>query len=147
MFSYVRVFVKTRIQTYENTKIRTYGIYMKFASSYKDLEMWRTAMDLCKLIYKITKGFPREELFGLTSQMRRAAISVVSNIAEGFARRSFGEKRYLMSVAVGSLAELGTQLELAFELEYVDNKHKEIISDKIDHVGKMISNFLKGTIK
>lgn len=75
--------------------------------------------------------------------MRRCAVSVPSNIAEGFARRGFGDKRYLMSVAIGSLAELETQTELAHSLEYLAEEEKEEALDKIDHVGKMITNFIK----
>lgn len=100
-------------------------------------------MDLCRSVYKITANFPKDELYGLVSQMRRCAVSVPSNIAEGFARRGFGDKRYLMSVAIGSLAELGTQTELACSFEYLGEEDKADILDKIDHVGKMINSFIK----
>lgn len=115
----------------------------QFAASYKKLEMWQKAMDLCRLIYKITANFPKDELYGLVSQMRRCAVSISSNIAEGFARRSFGDKKHLMSVAIGSLAELGTQVELAHSFEYLNEEDKVQSLDKIDHIGKMITNFIK----
>ena|SRR5438105_1676281 len=86
--------------------------------SFRDLVIWQRAIQLAKEIYILTRGFPREEQFGLTSQVRRAAVSVSSNIAEGHARqgREFG---HFLSVARGSLAEAESQLLLAVELEYL----------------------------
>ncbi|MBI2092719.1 MAG: four helix bundle protein [Deltaproteobacteria bacterium] len=108
--------------------------------------MWHVAMDLCKYIYKLTKGFPKDELYGMVSQMRRCAVSVPSNIAEGFARKGFGDKKYLMSVAIGSLAELETQIELSNDFEYIKKEEKERVISMINCVGKMVSNFLKKSV-
>ena len=83
------------------------------------LEVWRDAMDLVEAIYRISAGFPDSERFTLTSQLRRAAISIPSNIAEGAARRSTPEYLRFLSMARGSLSELDTQLQLAERLVYV----------------------------
>src|SRR5919109_4175455 len=86
--------------------------------SYKDLIVWQKGMALAKLIYQLTKKFPSEEKFGLIAQMRRAAVSILSNIAEGQARHTTGEFIQFISHAEGSLAELDTQLILSVELEF-----------------------------
>lgn len=86
-------------------------------NNYRDLVVWQQGIQLVKLIYKITSTFPKEEMYGLTSQMRRCAVSIPSNIAEGHARDSLKEYIQFLSIAVGSLAELQTQLILSRELE------------------------------
>jgi four helix bundle protein len=83
---------------------------------YKQLKVWQKGMELAKLIYKLTARFPAEEKFGLVAQMRRAAVSVPSNIAEGQARHGTGEFLQFLSHASGSLAELDTQLQLSIDL-------------------------------
>ncbi len=85
---------------------------------HKDLRAWQTAMQLVEDIYRLTATFPREEQFGLISQMRRAAVSVPSNMAEGAARNGTKELIHFLGIATGSLAELDTQLELAVRLGY-----------------------------
>jgi len=79
-------------------------------NDYKDLRIWQSGIDLVKKIYSATKGFPEEEKFGLTSQMRRAAVSVPSNIAEGFKRQHKKEFKQFLNICLGSLAEVETQL-------------------------------------
>ena len=86
---------------------------------HKRLIAWQKSMDLVVLIYELTKGFPREETYGLTSQMRRAAVSAPSNIAEGAADRSKDQFRNFLRTAVGSLNELNTQLEIALRVGYL----------------------------
>jgi len=86
---------------------------------HKKLIAWNKSMDLVEEIYEITKTFPREEVYGLPSQLRRAAVSVPSNIAEGAAGRSTVQFRNYLSVAIGSLNELGTQLEIALRVGYL----------------------------
>jgi len=86
---------------------------------YQDLEVWQMAMDLCEKVYRLTSRFPRQETYGLTSQMQRAAVSIPSNIAEGRMRGTTREYAHFISVARGSLAELRTQLILASRLDYV----------------------------
>jgi four helix bundle protein len=86
--------------------------------SYKDLIAWQKAMDLAEAIYQLTRDFPREEIYGLTSQLRRCAVSVPSNIAEGQGRTTPGEFKQFLGHARGSLLELETQLQLAKRLGY-----------------------------
>jgi four helix bundle protein len=88
--------------------------------NHKDLDAWKQAMELAAMVYEVTKAFPREEIYGLTAQMRRAAVSVASNISEGAARP--GQKEFLLFIgyALGSLAELETQLLLASRIGYGD---------------------------
>lgn len=87
--------------------------------SFRDLRVWQLGMELVVLVYGITDGFPKHELFGLTSQMRRSAVSVPSNIAEGHAREHRNEYLHHLSIAQASLAELETQLEIATRLGYL----------------------------
>src|SRR6266850_5911802 len=89
---------------------------------YRDLEVWQKAMDLVADCYTVTKQFPREELYGLTAQLRRSAVSVPSNIAEGRGRRGIGGFLYHLSVANGSLVELETQLLIAVRLGYLNHE-------------------------
>ncbi len=111
-------------------------------TNYRDLEIWQEAMDVCKEIYMLTKNFPSEEKYGLVSQLRRAAVSVPSNIAEGFTRKTFGDKKYLMSVAMSSLAEVETQLELSTSFDYVTGGERDEIIKKTEILGKKITTFL-----
>jgi four helix bundle protein len=87
--------------------------------SFRELRVWQAAMELTLAVYDLTKGFPNEERYGLTSQLRRAAVSVPSNIAEGHTREGTREYLYFISVAQASLAELATQLDLAARLGYL----------------------------
>jgi len=95
---------------------------------HKKLVAWSKSMDLVQKVYEISKKFPREEIYGLTSQIRRAAVSVPSNIAEGAAGRSTVQFRNYLSVAIGSLNELETQLEIALRIGYLD-RH---VFDEVD---------------
>src|SRR5215213_6073549 len=89
-------------------------------NSFRDLRVWQSGMDLVTQVYKLTQFFPREEQYGLTSQMRRAAVSVPSNIAEGHAGESSKEYLNHLSIVQGSLAELQTQIEIAARLDFVE---------------------------
>jgi len=106
--------------------------------SYKDLAVWKRSRLLVKLIYQITANFPKEELFSLTSQMRRSAISIPSNIAEGHSRH--GTKDYIsfISIAIGSSNELETQVILAQDLGFILEKNANPILDEIDQLQKML---------
>lgn len=86
---------------------------------YRDLEVWQRAMDLVTVVYKQTEGFPKHELYGLTNQLRRAAVSVPSNVAEGQGRRTTNEFLHHLSIARGSLCEVETQIEIAQRLGYM----------------------------
>jgi len=105
---------------------------------YKELLVWQKGMALAKLVYRLTVRFPREEKFGLTSQIRRAAVSVPSNIAEGQARQSTKEFLQFLSHAEGSLAELETQVLLGVELGFVWPEDVKEILAKIDELQKML---------
>ena len=104
--------------------------------SFKDLIVWQKAYRLVLEVYKITKTFPRHETYGLTQQMRRAAISLPSNIAEGYGRKHEAEYKQFLSIAYASLLELETQYLLSLDLNYI-NKN-EIIENLIKEVGSML---------
>jgi four helix bundle protein len=89
--------------------------------NFRDLDVWHLGVELAETVYRVTARFPKSELFALTSQMRRAAVSIPSNIAEGRARGSSREFLHFLSISRGSLAELETQLELAIRLDYIDS--------------------------
>ena len=108
---------------------------------HKDLRAWQSAMLLVEDIYRLTSTFPKEELFGLSSQMRRAAVSVPSNIAEGSARSGTKELLYFLGVATGSLAELDTQLDLAFRLKYCTEITS--IQSRVDEVSALTLALMK----
>jgi four helix bundle protein len=109
------------------------------AKHYKDLLVWQKGMTLAKDVYSLTAKFPADERFGLISQMRRAAISVPSNIAEGQARQGTREFLQFLSHASGSLAELETQLLLSVEMKYCASADVESISVLVSELQKMIS--------
>ncbi len=99
---------------------------MSSINTYRDLIVWQKSMTFVTEVYLITKSFPSTENFGLISQIRRSAISIPSNIAEGYGRKSTGDYIRFLQIAVGSLFELQTQIEIAFNLLYID----KIIFDK-----------------
>jgi len=107
--------------------------------SYKDLIMWCKAKDLAVCIYKITEKFPREEIYGLTNQLRRAAVSIASNIAEGFRRKFPKEKCQFLRMAYGSAAEIDTQLIIAKELGYLNEGEYVKIIMSLEEIMKMIN--------
>ena len=106
--------------------------------SFRDLDVWRLGLELAETVYRCTARFPKAELFCLTSQMRRAAVSIPSNIAEGRARNSSREFLYFLSISRGSLAELETQLELAIRLDYADSD-LQAARTQSDALGKMLN--------
>ena len=107
--------------------------------SYKDLNVWKKGIELAKLIYPLTAKFPPEERFGLVSQMRRAAISIPSNIAEGQARHTTGEFIQCISHAEGSVAELNTQLILASELNFCSPQSAIPASELMEDLRRMLN--------
>jgi four helix bundle protein len=94
-------------------------------------------------VYKATKAFPPDEIYCLTNQMRRAALSIPSNIAEGFSRYHNKEYRQLLFIALGSCADLETQSEIAYELGYLDSSSYQSILEKLDHESRMLRNLIK----
>ncbi|NVK84316.1 MAG: four helix bundle protein [Cytophagia bacterium] len=114
--------------------------------NYKELKVWQEAIDLTESIYLVSAKFPSEEKFGLTSQIRRASVSVPSNISEGSGRNSKGEFKQFLGIANGSLCEVETQLIIAEKLNIVNESEElEGLFDKIDHIQKMIFK-LKNTL-
>ncbi len=109
-------------------------------NSYRDLIVWQKAMALAKQVYLITKTFPKDEIYGLTSQIRRCSVSVPSNIAEGRGRGSDKEFIRFLNIALGSVYELQTQLELALSFNYISN-YDEINELSIE-VEKMINSLI-----
>ena len=108
-------------------------------NSYKDLDVWKKSMQIVKLVYILTKEYPKDELYGLTSQMRRAAVSIPSNIAEGYARRSANSYRSFLLIASGSLCELETQILLSIEIGYVKQDTANSILKLLDDVARMLN--------
>jgi four helix bundle protein len=111
------------------------------ARHYKELIIWQKGMELAKTVYELTASFPSEEKIGLASQMRRAAVSVPSNIAEGQARHGRGEFLQFLSHASGSLAELETQLLLGENLRYYGSNRSSEIAKNIEELQRMIAAF------
>ena len=97
---------------------------------HKDLEVWKKSIELVKITYKLTETFPKNEMYGLTSQMRRSAVSIPSNIAEGAARFSDNETLRFVDIAIGSLAELETQFIISCELQLIDNIEEVMTATK-----------------
>jgi four helix bundle protein len=111
-------------------------------NSYKDLIVWQKSLVLTKEIYRATELFPKSEIYGLTNQLRRASVSVMSNIAEGFSRRTFKEGQQFLSMAFGSTSEIEAQLILAYELSYIRSDYTAII-DLLTEVRKMLNSMIK----
>ena len=110
--------------------------------SYKDLVAWQKAMDLVTRIYGLTKNFPREELYGLTNQLRRAAVSVPSNIAEGQARFSQREFHHFLSQSRGSLVEIETQVLISQNLGYTRREQTKNILEATAELGKILNGLI-----
>ena len=110
--------------------------------SYQELEVWKQTKDLVKHIYELTKSFPKEEQFGLTNQLRRAAVSIPSNIAEGCGRNHFKDSIQLFFIARGSLYEVETQLVIAFDLKYVSPTALEAYMVLIKSCKRLLKGFI-----
>lgn len=112
-------------------------------ATYKELIVWQKGYRLSLEIYKITKEFPRDELYGLTSQLRRASISIPSNIAEGNVRNSTKEYIQFLYIALGSSVEIQTQLSIAHDLQYLETKHFTEIIFLVEEITKMLNAIIK----
>ena len=115
---------------------------MEKIKSFKELRIWQKGMEIVKDTYLLTKKFPKEELYGLSSQMKRSAISIPSNVAEGFKRYHNKEYSQFLYIALGSIGELETQVIIAQELGFIAKEELEAISEKIDHVSKMTASLI-----
>lgn len=112
-------------------------------NSFKDLKIWQKGMEIVSDIYILSKKFPKEELFSLTSQLRRSAISIPSNIAEGFKRFHNKEYKQFLFITLGSCAELETQIIISKELQYIDENEEAKLVEKLDHICRMTSSLIK----
>jgi four helix bundle protein len=111
--------------------------------SFKDLKIWQKGIQLVEDVYALSKTFPKEEIYGLQSQLRRSAVSIPSNIAEGFARIHNKEYRNFLYIALGSCAELATQIIIASRLKYIEGPKAETILSNIDEISKMTMSLIK----
>ncbi len=111
--------------------------------SYRDLIVWQKSMQMVKELYSITRDFPKEEIYGLTSQIRRSAVSVPSNIAEGYGRNSTNDYIRFLQIACGSLYELQTQMEIAVNLNYLSKEKSESIFKLSNEIERMLNSLLR----
>jgi four helix bundle protein len=111
--------------------------------SFTDLKVWRKGHNLVLEIYKITSAFPKEEVFGLASQLRRAAVSITSNTAEGFSRKSYKEKAQFYSMALGSLTEVQNQLLISRDIRYITDEVFEHLAKNTVEISKMMNGLIK----
>ena len=109
--------------------------------NHKDLEVWKRSIELAKAVYDLTRDFPSSEIYGLTSQMRRSAVSIPSNIAEGAARNADKELMHFLHIALGSIAELETQYILSKEFGYTDDRAE--VETGLETVRKMTVGLIK----
>jgi len=107
------------------------------------LNVWNTGIELVKDIYKLTEKFPKHEIYGLASQMKRAVVSIHSNVAEGFRRYHNKEYKQFLHTSLGSCAELETQVTIAKELKCIQQDKEAILLEKLDYICRMISNLIK----
>ncbi|MCU0240364.1 MAG: four helix bundle protein [Pyrinomonadaceae bacterium] len=114
---------------------------------YRQLIVWQKAMELVKLVYELTAKFPKEELYGLTGQMRRASVAIPSNIAEGQRRNSTKDFLRFLSIANGSLAELETQTLVSEMLNYLTSEETKLLLEKCAEVGKLLNGLINSLEK
>jgi len=115
--------------------------------SFRDLRVWQAGMDLVEHVYLLTQTFPKHEVYGLASQMQRAAVSIPSNIAEGHTREHLKEYLQHLSIARSSLAELETQLEISARLNYCSSEHLHQLLEQIDLLGRQLSTLRNALAK
>ena len=120
---------------------------MKYRYSFEKLQVWVEAKELTKQIYKITKTFPNDERFGLISQLRRASISIASNIAEGVSRNTNKDKAHFMTIAFSSAVEVVNQLIISHELEYVTLVQYEVLRKQLESITNKLNALRKYQIK
>ena len=111
--------------------------------NYKDLKVWEKSYQLCLGVYQATKGFPKYEIYGLTSQMRRAAVSIPSNIAEGYGRKTTPEYLRFLYIAYGSTCELETQILLSGDLGYLEENNLSKVQENLREVERMLKALIR----
>ena len=112
-------------------------------NNYRDLDVWHKAIELVKEIYIITKSFPKDEMYGLVNQMRRAAVSIPSNIAEGKTRQTINEYTQFLYIALGSIAEVETQITISRELKYINGETEKRFLAVTNHIMRMTRSLIK----
>ena len=122
-------------------KLALFNTKSNVMHQFRKLKVWEKAMELTTAIYESTKCFPREEAYGLTQQLRRAAVSIPSNIAEGAYRNSDKEFNYFLGISAGSAGEVFTQLEIAKRLGYMPGERAESLMSESDSIKRMLYNF------
>jgi four helix bundle protein len=113
--------------------------------SYRDLLVWRKAVDLAEVCYEATRAFPKEEMYGLTSQLRRCSVSIAANIAEGYGRDSDGSFIQFLRVSQGSLKEFETHVILSGRLGYLEANKASLLLSRADELGKMMRGLIAST--
>ncbi len=111
--------------------------------SYRELIVWQKALDFADAVYEVTRRFPKEETYGLTSQLRRSAVSIASNIAEGAGRHGTGEFLQFLGIARGSLAEAETQLFIANRQSYFNQETLDALLEKSEHISRLLSGLVR----
>ena len=115
--------------------------------SFENILAWQKAHAFTLLVYKLTRSFPEEERFGLTSQFRRAAISIEANIAEGYKKLGKADKLRFLNISQGSLEECRTYILLSRDLEYINNEQFYLLRDTIENASKFLNSYCAGIIK
>ncbi|HYV94726.1 MAG TPA: four helix bundle protein [Chitinophagales bacterium] len=113
---------------------------------FKELNVWKEGIELVKMVYKATGSFPKEEIYALTSQVKRSSVSLPSNIAEGAGRNTDKEFNNFLGIANGSCCELETQIIIAHELAFISHENFDLISQNLIHIQKMIFNLQKSLL-
>lgn len=113
-------------------------------NTYKDLIVWQKSIELVSDVYSVTKTFPAEEKFGIVSQLNRAAVSIPSNIAEGWGRESSKNYLQFLRISRGSIMELETLIIISKNLGFIEKQKQELISNRIEEVGKILQGLIKG---
>lgn len=116
---------------------------MAVYSTHKDLNVWKKSIQLTKDVYQTTGVFPEEEQFGITSQMRRASVSIASNIAEGYGRKFDKERSRFLNIALGSASELETQIIISKELKFIDDNSYNDLTAKTAEIIRMLASLIK----
>ena len=130
-------------QQTHHSKLKTDNSKLTTSRSYRDLTVWRKSIAMVKSVYIYTREFPKDEIYGIVSQMRRAAVSVASNIAEGQGRNSSGEFRQFLGNSRGSLYELETQLIISQEVGYITEQELENLLNACEEIGRMLFSLIK----
>lgn len=112
---------------------------------HKELRVWKSSLELAIVIYDLTSVFPKSEFYGLTSQLRRAVVSIPSNIAEGSARSSAKERIRFYEISRSSLVEVDTQLEIAHKLKFIENSRLDDLEEHLNHIFAMLSNLIRNS--